>query len=646
MTGLALAAALLLAGLDAPPPTPAPSATATTAAAPTPAPTPTPAVAAPRAPSPSPSPNAVPRVAIVVVGDDAAAAGALQRELEHALVTPGIALRTSSVLASKLVVARPPAPSGPSDQAKADAAKLLEDAKNAYYDDASAQALDRLAKLEALQESSGGFPNIQRVEMRLWRVAVFLALKDEQQADDEALTALSIEPDVKIDLKELPPSVKDEVDKVRATRLRVIAVIVSGLPPVAEVKVDGRSVPSRFRAAVGHHKLSVYSPGRIELTKEFDATADVSIFLPLPLAIPDEAAKALTAAVSDGEGAAVPPAPAAAAPAPDPLASLASRLGVDWIAAVVTRSGATPDARALVVSASGATAWRGKAVPLGASATRALADQIGPNLRAAIEKAKRSAEASRVAELQEIGWHYAPSASLAVAARYRSLEGGGQSVKELFAGTGPALAIEAVNGKLRLFGALSWVTYGPSKLDVTFDDGSSRSVDGGATLSARLGAGFRNALSRNGYADGPSIRYGLALLVDEHSGHDVTTAAGGKLGLLPSWTRIAPEIGVGGRMPFGTLALAADVGVAPVGLWVDSPAKVYGSSSTASTAIAWRVSGTWGDAGRLQLEAAWAGSLSGADHKGTAQIPTTPAFTAVKERENVQAITLGVRKRF
>ncbi|HVO31335.1 MAG TPA: hypothetical protein VMV18_11380 [bacterium] len=631
MTSLLFGVTLLAGFLDAATPTPTPGAAT---------PTPTPAASVP-APTIAPAP-ALPRVGIVVVGEDPIAAGALQKDLERMLsATPGISVRPAGELASKLVVpktaAAAAAAAGPDAATKAQAAQLLDDAKNAYYDDESAKALDRLAKLEDLQERTGGFPALQRVQMRLWRSAVFLALKDEQQASDEALTALSLDPDLVIDLKELPPSLGELVDKVRKTRLKIVSVIVSGLPPVAEIHVDGRSVPSRFRTAAGHHKVSVSSPGRLDVTREFDATGDMSLSMPLPLAVPADATEAINDLAFGS----------ASSPAGPALSALAAKLNVDWLVPVAAHSTPHTEARPMIARANGTVDWTGDVIPAGPDETTRLNDAIGPKLRAAIAKAQKLAHEEHEAVLAEAGWHETPTAGLGVAARYRTLDGGAGTVKLMFAGTGPVLGVAAVNRGVWIDGALSWITYAPSTLEVQLPDGSKKSAGGGATLDAGIGAGLRHALSANGYQDGPSIRYGLTVLVEQHSGPDVKTASGVGLGIMPSWMRVSPQLGLGARFPFGRgLALTADGNIAPFGYWADSPGKVYGTSTTAALSYGAHVAVTGGETGKLQWQLAWTASMAGADHKGTAQVPTNPVMVSTKERENVQLLTLGIAKRF
>ena len=627
----ALFAVLLLAGLDA---TPRP-----------PAPTPTPPVSALDVPAPKATAAPVtvsllPRVGVLTIGDDSLA-GPLQKDLERVFAaSPDLKLRTGSEMASRLVVPRVvvSAPVGPDPAAKAEATQLLEEAKGAYYDDASAKALDRLAKLESLQERSGGFPALQRIEMRLWRVAVFLALKDEQQASDEGLAALSIDPELRIDLKELPPSVNDEVEKVRSTRLKIFSVNVSGLPPVADVNVDGRSVPSRFRAAAGHHRITVNSPGRREVVREVDVARDVSVSIPLPLAVPAEADAAAVALAWPVAGATVDP---------TPIAALATKLDVDWIVVVSTRATPKAEARAMAVSAKGGAAWIGSATASSPTLAQTLGDEAIPALRKSIARANRpKSGGSHVAADEGAGWTLGASAALALDARYRSLSGSGGSVKTLFAGTGPQLGIRASNGATLASLDVAWTTFGFSSLAVKLPDGSTRTASGGSTLGVSLAGGRRVALSSNGFEDGPTLRYGLGLVFEDHSATDVTSSSGGKLGLLSSYLRIAPELRGGARIPLTEFAISGDLGISPVGYWVDTPSKVYGKSATAIPAFGWRFAASRGDADRLRLEVAWTGSLSGANHTGVAAVPSTPPMSSVKVRENVQALTVGLTKRF
>ena len=627
-----LALALVLAGLlDAPSPTPTGTATTGTPSAASPTPASPAATPGAGAPTPIKTP-ALPRVGIVVSGEAGSAAAQLQKELEKALATrPAFSVRSSSELASKLVVARPTQAAGLDEATKAEAGKLLEAAKGAFYDDASPQALDRLAKLEELQDRTAAFPAAQRIELRLWRVAVFLALKDEQAASDEALAALSIDPTLTIDLKELPPSVGDAVDKVRKTRLKVVTVIVSGLPPVAEVTSDGRSVPPRFRAASGHHHIVARSPGRLEAVRDIEVDSDTSISMPLALAIPGDAQTALNAALWAD--------PAATPADPAPLAALALKLNLDWLVLVALHA---DQARALVISPTAkAPAWTGPIVS-GATMGTVLGDSIGAAVIHAIQTPDQVARTPSGPETP--GWHTSGRGSLVAAGSYRNLSG---RVKTFFAGTGPFASVESRNGDNLLGLEAGWVTYGPSTLDVTLPDGTSHAAGGGSTLSLSAGGGRRLALSAEG-EDGLMFRYGLWIDVDDHSATEVKTAAGGNLGLLASYLRIAPEARVGVMLPIrsaGPLTMVGELGLAPIGLWMDQPRTVYGSSASASPAFDWRVGALWGT-GSLKWAATWTGESIGASHKGVAQVPSNPPLTSVSVSETVQTIGIGIVKKF
>ena len=117
--------------------------------------------------------------------------------------------------------------------------------------------------------------------------------------------------------------------------------------------------------------------------------------------------------------------------------------------------------------------------------------------------------------------------------------------------------------------------------------------------------------------------------------------------MLASWTRIAPELRGGVRLPLHSqpIALESDLGIAPFGYWSDRPGHVYGGGAKATLALSWRAGATWSSHG-LALSAFWNGEKFGATHSGVAQVPTNPPMRSPKISETVQSITVGASKRF
>src|SRR5262245_20773435 len=128
---------------------------------------------------------APPRVGVIGVGEDAGTAGDLQRTIELRLSSSSKKLE--HVPAAELGAALPPAPPRAGTRAidpalQKEAAALLQEATDAYYQDRAAFALEKLTALALLQDRTQAFPTTERVRILLWRTAVYLALKDETQA--------------------------------------------------------------------------------------------------------------------------------------------------------------------------------------------------------------------------------------------------------------------------------------------------------------------------------------------------------------------------------------------------------------------------------------------------------------------------------
>src|SRR5688572_22939815 len=129
------------------------------------------------------------RVGVVALGTDPAAAGELQRAAEAKIVeVPNAAVANVGLLAERLIPppdpnATPVAIATPDPAALEEAKKLLDEAIALYYEDSAAQSLDRLGALAALQARTPGLAIVDRVRLRLWRMAVFLALGDKTGAD-------------------------------------------------------------------------------------------------------------------------------------------------------------------------------------------------------------------------------------------------------------------------------------------------------------------------------------------------------------------------------------------------------------------------------------------------------------------------------
>ncbi|HVO30843.1 MAG TPA: hypothetical protein VMV18_08905, partial [bacterium] len=557
------------------------------------------------------------------------------RELELRLVsTPRITLKGANDLAGSL--ARPS--SGTATQAAMDpaaareAAVLFQKGSDAYYDDRSAFALDRFGALASLYDRTPGVPVADRVRLLLWRTAVFLALKDEAQAESEALAALTLNPELKVDLNEFRPSVKDMVDRIRARGLHTATVMVTGLPAGATVTVDDRSVSPRFVIPIGKHRITASAPGRRDVTRTFDASGDLSVPMTLPIALDPSLESALAGMVWRGQ-----PSPSDVAA----LANLAARTNADWLVVGGTRVDPAVESRVAVFSlAQGGPAYASPQIPNGPGANAALCAWVDARLQSEVAGpavAPTPTQVAVVAPTPRPSPRSTPRPSVesrsseqAVAFdvyggllwkdRSRTLSAG-RSFTTAFGGVGPRVGVDATREELFGLFEAALVNYDISTLDVTLPDNTTHeTVKGGSSTNARLELGWRHAFNQGDWEGDPQVRVGAGILYESLAAEDVKDVGGAKLGLLSSYTREALEISADGRYPISapswSPAVLVGLRVSPFGAVSESPSGTTGKSPSMGPGVDWRVGGVATPMPRLQIEVGYEGGMRSTKFKG------------------------------
>ena len=590
-----------------------------------------------------------PRVGVVTVGEDAAAAGDLQRAIELRLS----ASRKAEVVGAAEIAAVLPA--GPGSTAPAtrpldpavqkEAASLLREATDAYYQDRAAIALDRLGALAALHERAAAFPVADRVRMRLWRTAVFLALRDTAQAEAEALTALNLDPDLVVDLNEFRPSVRDAVERVRARGLRAATIVVPGLPSGATLELDGRPVTPPFKALSGRHELTARAPGRRDVKRIFEAgSSDLSVPMYLPVATDGPTETALTALATSSQ----PPREAR-----EVAERIASRLDLDWLIVAVGR---TNDARGIALSSDG-DVFHASPVASGNAAYANLAAWFDQRILAEPAVAATPRPTRTPGPVQAGPGGVVGSRALAITAngglvwssRNRRLSGdGGSGFDVSFGGVGPRVTVDASLGAPFAHVEAAWITYGISTLDVTLPDGSKSDVDGGTTTFARLQAGWRHAFTPGEPDAGPSVYAALGGSWESHAANDVRQPGSGDLGLLASYQRTAVEVALGGRMPLNaplSPAISGGLVVAPTSTWSETPSNTSGRKPSPAFAFGWSLGVAAKPSDRLTVSLDYTGSMRSIAFEGTAKAPLDPALTdpTLDESFHSLGVTAGYR---
>ena len=636
---IALATALFI--LAAPPATPTPAPGGLVLDAP-PAPpagaTPAPADAATPAPTPPPAPAPTPDVlrgAIVVVGEDPAEAGGLQREIERRLpgAVPGLTLRYASDVAARIAIPQPAAIPPPIDAA---VAAQLNQAIGAYYQAEFVRALDLFAKVQGAYQSAGA-PVSKRTEVYLWRVAVFLKLNDSVQARSEALAALALNPELRVDPRsEIPPSVQQELDRVRASAsYKLVTVLVNGLPPTASLTIDGRSVPSRFKVLAGKHVLVASSQRRRAVVREFETQDDIALTVSLPLSLDAASDAAVGALVWADEGAGGGATPAE----PPAIEAMAGQLEADWVVFAAIRGG---QARAVVRRSSDGSILRTEIVAL-ADAAEALTRAAGEHIAEALEE---KTEDPRVGTpwVDDGGWTVSTVGTLVASAWMREISGG-ESFQTFLGGAGPELRVEATKGRFLAVGAGSWISYDASAVEVKLPDGSRTSTTGGSTAKVLVGAGWR------GFGeDGDRFRALFALDVENHGASDPTNG-GAPLNLLTGYTRAAAELRAGIRLRAPGLPawrLELDAGVAPYAYFVEDPDGASGDRPVSGPAYLWgaglesapTASSRWG------LRAAYRGEMRSVRFLGTSSAAVSPPMRDAVLSEMFHTVSFAVTRRF
>lgn len=580
------------------------------------------------------------KVAVVAVGNDPASVGSLQRSLEVRLrAMPQLSILNAADIAPQIAVrVMPSATLDPAAQKKA--SDLIEAASRAYYEDKLVDALDKLAVASALYERTARVPTADRVRLLLWRTAVMLALNDRDRAEAEARGALVLSPDLKVDVNVFRPSVGKLVDDIRGRGLPSGTLLLSGLPPGAEVRVDDRLVQGeRVSVPHGRHRVAIRAAGFHEVERTVDVGGDTAVPLGLPLALDPALDRIVTAAVMRGDMG-----------DRDRLEKLVDRLDVDVVVVAGTRTEPT-ETRGLLFYA------KGNPVPAGPFAAQdAMVDWAARTLIASMpEPAATRTPVAVVSTPRPTprptaqprtrgrGLPIAATGGFAFVSRERDVSGGGGYTSG-FVGVGPRVRAEV--GSLGLVGLLdaSFVTYGFSELDVNLPDGSRTTVDGGSTLDARVGGGYRVGL-RGRDPDGPTVTVSASAFFESHIGKDLKDS-NGALGIFPSQQRVGLEVRAGGRAPVGPVFLIGELGAVPFTQWSESPSNTTGESPKPTIAPIWRFGASWSARPGLEIGAEYAGELRGASFSGQSQAPLEPPIQDAKVTETLHGFTVSVRKSF
>ena len=554
-----------------------------------------------------------PRVALVVVGADAKAAGALTRSLEGRLVAlPQLRLRTSEQGIALLA----PAESGEiaaSDPLGVRVSEKLPQIARSFYDEKLDDALATLNAAEAVRGRSA----LARLRLLMWRAAILDAKKDKAGSEAAAKEALALAPDVEADARIHPPELRELLTRLKPNIGRSASLAVVAYPPGAVVRVDDRLAEGRVSLSPGKHLVVVTSRGYRPLEALVNVTGDATVTLALPVVYGSDAG--LAAYAEGGTDAAV--------------VVLARKLEVESVVVVATDPG----------KALRANVWgRMPAAPVPAATFKD--DAAGQAALADWIEARFKPEIARAPDLRS--WTWTATGGPVFAARQRSLPSGGKGFNASFAGFGPGLAVRASPGRWRIEGGASLVTYALGSFETAFPDGTSARAGGGSTSAVRAAGGYAFGSGRSGREDRSEIAPFLAGAWERHSADDVADERG-LLGFLPSHERASLAAGVQAGFPLGKIGngparLSARVAVVPLSTWRESPSGSSGRDPMPDTGFEGAAGVTW-EPGRWILAAQAEGEFRTVRFQGEADLPADPALRGSRLREGTQqfSVTFG-----
>ena len=558
-----------------------------------------------------------PRVALVVVGSEAKAAGALTRSLEGRLVAlPQLRLRTSEQGVAVL------APAGAGDVPASDplgvrVSEKLPMIARAFYDEKLDDALATLTAAEAVKGRSA----LGRLRLLLWRAAILGAKGDKAGAESAAKEAMALAPDVEADPRTHPPELGELLDGLKTKVGRSASLAVVAYPPGAVVRIDDRLAEGRVALTPGKHLVVVTSRGYRPVEAVVNVTGDATVTLSLPVSY-GTSETPLGAYAEAGADLAV--------------AELAKKLEVESVVVVATDPGKS--LRANVWGRTPAAPVPAATFTDDAAGQAALADWI---------EARFKPEIARAPDLRS--WTWIATGGPVFAARQRSLGSGREGYDASFGGFGPGISLRASPGRWRVDVDASLVSYALGSFEAAFPDGTTTTVGGGSTTSVRAGGGFAFGSGRSGREDRAEIAPFAAVAWERHEADDVTDERGA-LGFLPSHERLAIATGIQAGVPLGKLGsgplrFAARAAVVPASTWRETPNGSSGRDPRPDPGFEGAAALRW-EPGRWMLSAQIAGEYRTVGFRGEADLPADPPLRGSRMREGVQVFSLTAGRAF
>lgn len=560
-------------------------------------------------PALAPAAESPARAAVIVVGPDGVATGALQSSLEAALAPA--ASSAFVVVPSFELAPRIGTRAGTPESPKA--AQMIEEGRKLFYDGQNEEALDRLSKAAALPDA----PPRERIRASLHRAVVLQTMNDERRLNEALTEVLRLDPHHAVSVDEFPPGLRDLVEALKRVT-RTVTVKVSAVAPGAEATLDGRpfAADRTIEATPGKHELAVRAPGFRRLATDVTVPPGATTLDVVAPALPIAFVTAQESTLS---------ALAARKPVSDPAftAKLAAAAKVDALV-IVSLFGAVPEA--LVVRGD-----RREGKTFADAEARAIADWAAGAVR----------RLKPVPGGPFAGPQRTLSAGSTVLAWDRTVSGGGADDVTLSMGGAGATVSGLISGE-RLAGQfdVAAVTFAMSSMEATLPG------DGRATGT---GGGYLHASARGGYGVlrlAPADVWVWAGLDAERYGSPQTLAAL-RLPLFVSWAAVSPAAGVEAQWrPVPSISAVTAVSVLGGGAYVEGPADTTGSRPEIGVSPGARIAVRWAASSRWRVDAGWSVESRVVRFHGRTSTAFEEPIRDATLVETRQAFTIGAGRQF
>ncbi len=535
----------------------------------------------------------------VVVSGDAPGVGRLQQLLEQRLAQSGLTVRGPIELSDSAVTLGAPVPADAATQERI--RQIFATVEKAFGEARFDDAIAAFSKMPANASAS------DTGLMLFWEAAIELKRGNEITAESDARNALLAAGELDVP-GTFPPSVLQLFNTTKSG-MKQAAVTVDAYPPSAKVVLDERVLPLSFQAWVGRHKLRVIAPGyrpseqTIEIT---ESPAPVTIQVALAPALKAPVDAMLTSLMSRAE---LSDADAKI------LEQLAARDGSsDVVVAAIVRADATRAAVWVRGAKPQKRNFTGAPSIIDATVADWAASVLRDSRTATVATAVTTPPPARRPQTPRAttpGLSTWVDAGLGFANRQRALSGktaetGGMTwAKGLnlnYAGPAPALEAGVEYSGILAQVDLAFATYALSPIRTNSPTNSNVSIDGGNSLFARVGAGYRFHFGERRDAGTPFVGGRLAADVESY----MSAKLAGSPASFPSHNRISPQLWVEGGAPIGAGALSGGLAFEPGGSYSETPSGASGLSPAVSGLggrldASWPVGERWTLGGRYEL---------------------------------------------